>query len=150
MLQCYVLTCGRSVTAFPATPRSQRPGQVPRSPHPKAGPAQTNAQYMDMVPTQCAQGQFNFHCLTAINTDWTGLHKRWNLFWQSCTIGTGHYRGQSGRGVALTIHPHLVLRFSVCALMAGYRMNFIILSYLWNTWLGIAFLHTCRHTTADS
>jgi hypothetical protein len=38
MLQCYVLTCGRSVTAFLAPPRSQRPGQGPRSPHPKAGP----------------------------------------------------------------------------------------------------------------
>jgi hypothetical protein len=39
MLQCYVLTCGRSVTAFLASPRSQRPGQEARSPHPKAGPA---------------------------------------------------------------------------------------------------------------
>jgi hypothetical protein len=39
MLQCYVLTFGRSVTAFSAPPRSQRPGQMPRSPHPKAGPA---------------------------------------------------------------------------------------------------------------
>jgi hypothetical protein len=38
MLQCYVLTCGRSVTAFLAPPRSQRPWQGPRSPHPKAGP----------------------------------------------------------------------------------------------------------------
>jgi hypothetical protein len=38
MLQCYVLTCGRSVTAFLASPRSQRPGQGPRSPHPKVGP----------------------------------------------------------------------------------------------------------------
>jgi hypothetical protein len=38
MLQCYVLMCGRSVTAFLAPPRSQRPGQGPRSPHPKAGP----------------------------------------------------------------------------------------------------------------
>jgi hypothetical protein len=38
MLQCYVLTCGRSVTAFLAPPRSQRPGQGPHSPHPKAGP----------------------------------------------------------------------------------------------------------------
>jgi hypothetical protein len=38
MLQCYVLTCGRSVTAFSAPPRSQRPGHGPRSPHPKAGP----------------------------------------------------------------------------------------------------------------
>jgi hypothetical protein len=38
MLQCYVLTFGRSVTAFSALPRSQHPGQVPRSPHPKAGP----------------------------------------------------------------------------------------------------------------
>jgi hypothetical protein len=37
MLQCYVLTFGRSVTAFSAPPRSQRPGQMPRSPHPKAG-----------------------------------------------------------------------------------------------------------------
>jgi hypothetical protein len=37
---CYnVLTCGRSVTAFSAPPRSQRPGQGPRSPHPNAGPA---------------------------------------------------------------------------------------------------------------
>src|SRR5215510_9913641 len=32
------LTCGRSVTAFSAPPRSRRPGQGPRSPHPKAGP----------------------------------------------------------------------------------------------------------------
>jgi hypothetical protein len=39
MLQCYVLTCGRSVSAFSAPPQSQRPGQGPRSPHPKAGPA---------------------------------------------------------------------------------------------------------------
>jgi hypothetical protein len=39
MLQCYVLTFGQSVTAFSAPPRSQRPGQMPRSPHPKAGPA---------------------------------------------------------------------------------------------------------------
>jgi hypothetical protein len=38
MLQCYVLTCGRSVTAFLVPPRSRRPGQLPRSPHPKAGP----------------------------------------------------------------------------------------------------------------
>jgi hypothetical protein len=38
MLQCYVLTCDRLVTAFLAPPRSQRPGQAPRSPHPKAGP----------------------------------------------------------------------------------------------------------------
>jgi hypothetical protein len=38
VLHCYVLTFGRSVTAFPAPPRSQRPGQGPRSPHPKAGP----------------------------------------------------------------------------------------------------------------
>jgi hypothetical protein len=38
MLQCYVLTCGRSVTAFWAPPLSQRSGQGPRSPHPKAGP----------------------------------------------------------------------------------------------------------------
>jgi hypothetical protein len=39
MLQCYVLMCARSVTAFLAPPRSQRPGQEPRSPHPKAGHA---------------------------------------------------------------------------------------------------------------
>jgi hypothetical protein len=39
MLQCYVLTCGRSVTAFSAHPRSQRPGQGPRSPYTKASPA---------------------------------------------------------------------------------------------------------------
>jgi hypothetical protein len=38
MLQCYVLTCGWLVTAFLVPPRSQRPGQGPRSPHPKAGP----------------------------------------------------------------------------------------------------------------
>jgi hypothetical protein len=38
MLQCYVLTCGRSVTAFLAPPGNQRPGQGPRLPHPKAGP----------------------------------------------------------------------------------------------------------------
>jgi hypothetical protein len=38
MLQCYVLTCGRSVTAFLASPRSERLGQGPRSPHPQAGP----------------------------------------------------------------------------------------------------------------
>jgi hypothetical protein len=38
MLLFYVLTCGRSVTAFLAPPRSQRPGQGPRSPHPKTGP----------------------------------------------------------------------------------------------------------------
>jgi hypothetical protein len=44
MLQCYVLTCGRSVTAFLAPPRSLRPGQGPRSPHPKAGPAPTYHQ----------------------------------------------------------------------------------------------------------
>jgi hypothetical protein len=39
MLQCYVLTCGRSVTDFSAPPRSHRPGQGYRSPHPKVGPA---------------------------------------------------------------------------------------------------------------
>jgi hypothetical protein len=39
MLQCYVLTCGRSATAFSAPPRSQRPGQGPRSPDLKAGAA---------------------------------------------------------------------------------------------------------------
>jgi hypothetical protein len=39
MLKLYVLTCGRSVTAFLAPPRSQRPGQGPRLPHPKASPA---------------------------------------------------------------------------------------------------------------
>jgi hypothetical protein len=38
MLQCYVFMCVRSVIAFLAPPRSQRPGQGPRSPHPKAGP----------------------------------------------------------------------------------------------------------------
>jgi hypothetical protein len=38
MLQCYVLMCGWSVTAFLSPPRSQRPGQGPSSPHPKAGP----------------------------------------------------------------------------------------------------------------
>jgi hypothetical protein len=38
MLQCYVLTCGRSVTTILAPPRRQRPGQGPRLPHPKAGP----------------------------------------------------------------------------------------------------------------
>jgi hypothetical protein len=38
MLQCYVLMCGRPVTAFLAPPRSQRPGQGPRSPHRKVGP----------------------------------------------------------------------------------------------------------------
>jgi hypothetical protein len=38
MLQRYVLTCGRSVTAFSAPPRSRRLGQGPRSPHPKASP----------------------------------------------------------------------------------------------------------------
>jgi hypothetical protein len=43
MLQCYVLTCGRLVTAFLAPPRSQRPGQGPRSPHPKASPAYTHS-----------------------------------------------------------------------------------------------------------
>jgi hypothetical protein len=32
MLQCYVLTCGRSVTVFWAAPRSQRLRQGPRSP----------------------------------------------------------------------------------------------------------------------
>jgi hypothetical protein len=32
--------CARSVTAFLAPPRRQRPGQGPRSPHPKAGPCQ--------------------------------------------------------------------------------------------------------------
>jgi hypothetical protein len=32
MLQCYVLTCGRSVTAFLAPPRSQHPGQGPARP----------------------------------------------------------------------------------------------------------------------
>jgi hypothetical protein len=37
MLQCYVLMCTRSVNAFMASPRSQRPGQGRRSPHPKAG-----------------------------------------------------------------------------------------------------------------
>jgi hypothetical protein len=31
------LMCARSVTAFLATPRSQRPGQGPRSRNPKAG-----------------------------------------------------------------------------------------------------------------
>jgi hypothetical protein len=36
MLQCCVLTCGRSVTAFSTLPRSRRLGQGPRSPHPKA------------------------------------------------------------------------------------------------------------------
>jgi hypothetical protein len=38
MLQCYVLTCGRAVIAFSAPPRSRRPRQGPRSPHPKASP----------------------------------------------------------------------------------------------------------------
>jgi hypothetical protein len=38
VLQCYVLTCGRSVTAFSGPPRSQHLGQGPRSRHPKAGP----------------------------------------------------------------------------------------------------------------
>jgi hypothetical protein len=41
MLQCYVLTHDRSVTAFSAPPQSERPGQGPRSPHPKASPAYT-------------------------------------------------------------------------------------------------------------
>jgi hypothetical protein len=51
MLQCYVLTCGRSVTAFLAPPRSQRPGQGPRSPHPKAGPAHLE----DMCASICSR-----------------------------------------------------------------------------------------------
>jgi hypothetical protein len=38
MLQCYVLTCGWAVTAFSEPPWSWRPGQGPRSPHPKASP----------------------------------------------------------------------------------------------------------------
>jgi hypothetical protein len=38
MLQFYVLTCGRSVTAFSAPSRSRRPGQGLRSSHPKASP----------------------------------------------------------------------------------------------------------------
>jgi hypothetical protein len=38
ILECYVLTSGRSVTAFLAPPRSQRPGQGPRLPHLKASP----------------------------------------------------------------------------------------------------------------
>jgi hypothetical protein len=36
MLQCYVLTCGLSVTAFLVPPQSWRPGQ---GPHPKASTA---------------------------------------------------------------------------------------------------------------
>jgi hypothetical protein len=38
MLQCYVIMCARSVTAFLVPPRSWCPGQGPRSPHPKADP----------------------------------------------------------------------------------------------------------------
>jgi hypothetical protein len=48
---CYVLTFGRSVTAFSVPPRSQRPGQMPRSPHPKAGPdlhIHCNSCYMNL------------------------------------------------------------------------------------------------------
>jgi hypothetical protein len=38
MLQCYLLTCGRAVTAFSAPPRSRRPGQGRHLPHPKSSP----------------------------------------------------------------------------------------------------------------
>jgi hypothetical protein len=38
MLQCYVLMWAQLVTTFLAPPRSQRPGQGPRLPHPKASP----------------------------------------------------------------------------------------------------------------
>jgi hypothetical protein len=54
MLQCYVLTCGRSVTTFLAPPRSQRTGQGPRLPHPKAGPALDpgpTEKFQDMDPS---------------------------------------------------------------------------------------------------
>jgi hypothetical protein len=49
MLQCYVLTRGRLVTAFLAPPRSQRPGQGPRSPHPKSGPESSDKQDRGLV-----------------------------------------------------------------------------------------------------
>jgi hypothetical protein len=49
MLQCYGLTCGRSVTAFLAPPRSQRPEHGPRSPHPKAGPDGVLTEVMFML-----------------------------------------------------------------------------------------------------
>jgi hypothetical protein len=59
MLQCYVLTFGRSVTAFSAPPRSQRPGQGPRSPHPKAGPGRTELECKDVFfRIQGNRGQF--------------------------------------------------------------------------------------------
>jgi hypothetical protein len=41
MLQCCILMCGQSVTAFSAPPPSRRPGQGPRSPHSKASTDQT-------------------------------------------------------------------------------------------------------------
>jgi hypothetical protein len=70
MLQCYVLTCGRSVTAFLAPPRSQRPGQGPRSPHPNAGPdGVLNAQYSTsdckaILKTGCIATLEGNHCIT--------------------------------------------------------------------------------------
>jgi hypothetical protein len=64
MLQCYVLTCGRSVTAFPAPPRSQRPGQGPRLPHPKAGPGysveKTGVLYSCLPPDTGGRCGFHF------------------------------------------------------------------------------------------
>jgi hypothetical protein len=56
MLQCYVLMCARLVTAFLAPPRRQRLGQGPRSPHPKAGPAQgvyTKQAYTYKIQMNC-------------------------------------------------------------------------------------------------
>jgi hypothetical protein len=49
MIHCYVLMCGRSVTAFLAPPRSQRPGQGPWSPHPKADPAKYSMAFGALI-----------------------------------------------------------------------------------------------------
>jgi hypothetical protein len=58
VLQRYVLMCGRSVTAFLAPPRSQRPGQGPPSPHPKAGPEHyTEAQTVCVLLTTVSTGE---------------------------------------------------------------------------------------------
>jgi NADH:ubiquinone oxidoreductase subunit H len=76
MVKCYVLTCGRSVTAFSAPPRSQRPRQMPRSPHPKAGPARTVHPAVSHY-TDWATGPLSFYITIINNFPFTAT---WEVF----------------------------------------------------------------------
>jgi hypothetical protein len=106
MLQCYVLMCARSVTAFLAPPRSLRPGQGLRLPHPKAGPMYTDSVHspdsnfrISDIPflskVSCRYYAFTFHFKTIIlykpsipcvTTNYPPDHHHVLTFWLSAFI----------------------------------------------------------------